>query len=1108
MPAPVSLASDAIIFSINAAIKLSQNLRRAYALSVRSKNLVLPLPDFNQQQKTGPVIDFFDSHQNYLEQLDDLSVLHEKAQADELSDAERDEYLQYYFSFHATENGYANGDVQELSASDLIALFQVRQWKKGKEPGSVLQLVAGTLIEIGIDYYAQVPGALNPKSDKGRVMHAFLRAFDDIPLADNPDLKKDFSTKLVPRLFAAAAESVAELSPQFANDEKVQTFIRVAAKGIADDIFARAGQFSALQKEEAVQWGQLVLRSLINHAGHHVLAAPQAFFGADENTAKIIESSGLVLLESILGNDPEHTDFRNALSPKTLDRLVGATLGILAEHPEMLSGDRNVKAILGGVAAVMQHQSILDKGYLPELARIVLEQSAGRLDQLSRELPGGPGGKHLLITTAGSMLAILSEKPAEGAWKPALSQRQLLGLLEEMLAEVAENPAWILEKLDQKPLMAQVMEAAFAALRALPPEERLSADTLRYILRRCLDTALLSPGILNKVKWGTGEEEKAILTKSLDLVFAAVFRPEVPAVGRLQLLNDLMGYASDVLLRQHPDKKGLVLIDLILFNSDVDFQRGFDAQLADQLYHAAMEALASRPELVAKPEAMRNILSGVAGALANTNIRQPGLAATLVQLILHHTGQNAHLIVDAGEDKPRHLLVTALQQLLSALSATDGNGGWKPGISPGHAEYLLESLLDEVVRHPFWLTKKVQEDALLSRVLETVFSSLEAIPKSERLSGDTLHILLEKVLRMVAASPQILQKVRFADDDQEKEILQRSLDLLFSYVFDKNGGHSNRIAQLEALIEFIPELIISRYPDKRGLILVDLILFEHNGLDFSRGFPDIQAGQLVDAALAALARQPELIVKDQTLRRILADVAAALRDSGLQRPDLLPELIRLALETTAEHVTPMLDTGQGTAKHLFAVAATQVLNALAQPTEDGKWKPRLSDNQLVDILETAYESVLKNPQWAIQETYLYKVLHSVFLALQRVPDPYTVSYALIRYLVEKALEAADRQWELMAEDQTPDGKKQLRLQASLDALMSALFSETTDEKTVWYLSQGHIVEMLIDHYLMQLVRTQAGKKDIEAVLKRIREALAAWKQDYSKNLSDILQNVA
>ena len=1107
MPAGSTLAAEAIIFSINSAIKLSNNLRQAYAQTIQTKEIILPLPKFDPKINLDTVIFFFNKHDSFIRQWDRLAELHKKADSDdeELSKEELEEYQGFYLTFKAQQEGY--GPYREMSATELISLFKIRQWKKGEAPVNVLQLVAGTMVEIGIDYFTQVPGALNLESAHGRVIHQFLSAFDEIDFAENPDIKKEFSDRLLPRLFAAAAESVASLSNEIAGDEKLQAFIKETAKGIAKDIYKRVEDLNAVERDEAVHWGQLVLRSMINNAGHYVLSAPQSIFGTNDAVSQIIESSGLVLLDEILGKDPDKVSFRNALSPDSLDRLARATLSVIAEHPNVISGKRGVKEIIAGVAAAVTDQSVVEQGFLPELIRIVLEQSAGKLELFWKETP--QGSEHLLVLALSQLLGSISEKEeADVPWKPMLTKKHLLSILEELVDDVANNPGWVLDKVGDQSLMAEVLNTTFDALLTLPKGERLNPDMVRHIIRLNLETTLVNKRVLDKVHWGTEEEEVAILTKALEMVFAVVFPTDAPPdVRRLELLTDLLDYTSEVILRQYPDKRALVLLDLILFNSGVDYSLGFDEELSDQLIDAALQVLSSRPELVAKPEAFQKILAGIAGALDSAKVKQPGLAPRLVQLLLEHTATNVHLLFDPVRDEPRHLLLTAMEHLLKGLAATDGSGNWKPGMTSAQVEDLLSVLLDEMVDHPFWITGQVNQDSLMAEVLDTVFLALETIPKQDRLSPETLEMLLQLSLRAVASSPRVLQKVKFAEDDQEKEILLRGLELVFAYASSPGDGKANRMLLLPDLISYTLEVLISKYPDKRALILIDLILFEYNGIDYSQGFQPEIVEQLVDSALSALSQHPELVTNDQVLHHLISHVAGALHQSGLQQPDLLPELIRLCLESTAEHIDLLLDDSRPTPRHLFIVAAWQVLEAIGQQPEEGKWRPRLSNDQILEIIGVVYDTILENPQWAIEDPYFFKLLEAVFVALQYMPDMLTIPYFLIYYIIEDAIAAASLQRELLVEIETAEGVKKLRLQYSLEGFVTVLYGENGEKEAAWYLSQSHIVKMLVNYYLMMIAATPASVEDMDAAQEQLRQAIAMWKVDFSQNLEEILEKL-
>ncbi len=1372
MPISTGMTAEAIIFAINSAIKLSNNIRRAYAQSIRSKTLVLPLPDFDPNIKFDTVLSFFIGNKAYIKRVERLEVLHKEAiQNSELTDnKDWEEYLEYYKVFHAIHHGKTQG--LDVVGDDLVNLLRIRQWETNpKGRTTVLQLVAGTLVEIGIDLLLQVPGVVNTQSAHGRALKSFLNAFDQIPFAEGDNLKETFSRHLLPRLFAAGAESLAELSPEIAEDEKLRRFVRHTAEGIATDLYQKAENLGPKEQREAAYWGQMVLRSMINNAGTLVFNAPEEMFGTNGPVSDIIKSTGGTLLDALLNDDPEKVQFRKAISIETLDKMAHATLAIVAEHPNIIApgNQKGIQQIIADVAAAVNQEEFQQKGFLPEIARIVLEQSAGHMDTLWEESSDGP--KHLLVTAAQQMLSLLSEKHGDAPWRPVLTKGHLLEITEELLDEVVQNPAWITDKAREGSVLSQVLDITFRSLSQIPKEERVNADIVKWLIQLNLQTALTSRQVLEELEWGTEEEETVILQKALELIFHCVFptttgepgaslskmelltelteyvmevairqhpgrrglvllelvlfdsgvdysqgvnraladelidaslnalaahpqlatnhevlrqilagvagamnsaklqqpgllpflaqlalehtalnthliidaeqgqprqllvtalehiltalstkdetgnwRPEITglqALGliedlldetvrhpewvsgeaaegaplkevldavfgalakipkterlspnvfedmlalslntlsanplvlqkirlaedeeekaviqqalelifsfvfpsgqgespRIHLLEELLDYTLGIVISRHPDKRGLLLTELILFDSGIDYSRGFDETLANQLVDAALDALASQPELLARPEALKQIIGGLAAALDSANLKQPGLLPVLAQLVLEKTAMNAGLLIEAEEEEPRYLLVIATGQILSALSAKDEEGNWRPGISPALAHDILEQLLDETVRHPFWITQKVNDQSLLSRLLEVTFRALKGIPQGYRLSPNTLELILQLNLRAAAASPQVLSQARFAGDQEEKAILRHSLDLLFAFLFPASGsGEAHRAYLLEVLLAYILEVIISNHPNKRGLILVGLILSEDNGIDFSEGFDELLANQLLDAALEVLHQQPVLVSRDQALQRIIADIAGALRDSGLQRQELLPELIRLSLDKAASHLDLLFGLEEEEPDKLLAIAARQVLKAIAEEPRSGKWKPRLTNSQIIEIVDIIYETIIAQPQWARREALIYRLLEAVFRALEAVPATLKLAYQTTRSIIEMAIDAANRQPQFLAEMQlTSRGHKHIMLRFALEGLMEVIYvNNSGEEEITWHLSRPTILESLASFYLEALSRTPGEKADFERLLKQIQSAIDLWKQDLSKPWESIL----
>ena len=89
-------------------------------------------------------------------------------------------------------------------------------------------------------------------------------------------------------------------------------------------------------------------------------------------------------------------------------------------------------------------------------------------------------------------------------------------------------------------------------------------------------------------------------------------------------------------------------------------------------------------------------------------------------------------------------------------------------------------------KNPSWVNKSNGDDSLLSQVLNITFSTLEMVPKGDRLNVDTVERLIKLNLRTVAVSELVLSKIKWGTGDQETTILNKTLDLVFEYVFENN----------------------------------------------------------------------------------------------------------------------------------------------------------------------------------------------------------------------------------------------------------------------------------------------------------------------------------
>ncbi|MCB0630206.1 MAG: hypothetical protein R2824_26925 [Saprospiraceae bacterium] len=1012
----ISLTAEAIILAINSAIKLGDRLQRAYANSIKAKAILLPLPQFNEPPNVHRAHRYFEREAGVIfpPQIERLKMLYDTFELSGLGPEDEQEYIDYYIRLRSQlekTEGSPTGDDSDVNLENMLALLRVRQWESGKIPrSSPIKMVAGTLVEIGIDYFNQVPGALNPQSSLGRIMKSFLSAIDDIEIVEAGSLK-EISELVVPRLFITAAESLEVLSKDISSDEKIQAFISATSRGIADEVIQRTRHAA---DEEAVRWGELVLRSMVKNAGKYVFNAPGEIFNTNEGMSRLIQNTGRLLLEAIL-SDPDGLNLKEAFNIDTLDRVTRAALGVIAEHPNLIDGRDGMRQIIMGVSAALAEAGLIHQPHLlPDLVQLILEHTAGNFHLIVRKDPQDEG-THLLVIAVQQFLLALAQSMPDGKVKFHLPKGELLLIAEHILDEVVTNPNWVLAKTGEKTLLRETLEASFRALSRIPRDQRLNREALQVVIRTNIRTVVTNQAVLNRVKWGTEEQEVTILQKAMDLVFHFIFESgEVAPAERIHLLSELLRYISKVILAHHPDERGLLLIDMILFQDpNVDYSGGFNPRLADDLIGAALNVLQTHPELISRQLSLQGILAGVAKGLQASSFRKAGLLPELTRLILNATAKNIHLIVRAEAEAPQYLLVLALQQILAALSVKpEDTERWQPRLTAAQLIGITENIFDQLVHHPQWLTPDAEGNSLFGAVVRAIFGALQEMPKGERLQSRNLELIIQLSLSTAIHHPQLLDKIHWGEEEEEVVILQHVFRLTVSFVFDSPVSRGVKQLQLFIdLLHYILEAVMRRHPNKKGLLLIDLILFEDPDIDFSEGFRPELADQLINATLKVLDYRPDLITNEVALQHIIEGVAGALKTSGYRRKGLLPELLRLILECSADNLQLIIRIEADRPDFLLVTALQQLLMALSTDVnESGQWRPELSGEDILSIVTTVFDDFLQYPEWVLPKdgrpTFFKEVIAVCLDSLRALPPEERLHPSILSDLLRLGLQTA------------------------------------------------------------------------------------------------------
>lgn len=1091
------LAADTIVLAINSAIRLGNSLQRAYANSINGKSIVLPLPKFDVTPTMISVDKFFqtageEGGKQFLSQFPELQVLYSKSQVNGLNDQERASYLDYYRTlFLLLQRGPEEQRRLEagIQTEDMLVLLQLRQWKKGEQPfPTALQLVGGTLVELGIDYFNQVPGALNLQSGYGRALKAFLAGLDDISFSQQTDLKA-LAQAVLPQLFIAAAEGIAELSTEITNDEQFQQLIRAAATGIGQDVMQRLEHLGPEQGPRAIHWGRLILYSLVKNAGQYAFTASGNLWGVNQPTATLIQQTGLTLLDILLDESSQSVALNRVLNAESLDRIIRAALTVLTEYPELLTRQEGIKGVIQGVSGALAKSGILYPELLPEIIRLVLEHTAANLHRLWPEEETDPT-QHLLVKAVDHTLRALALPPSSGAWRPRLSKSQVLTLVADLLDEVVKNPALVTNQVNQDSLLLEVLTVTFEALEKVPKEERLSWEVVELLIQLNLRTVLRSKAVLGVIQWGDEEQTSTILNKILDLIFSIVFDHTAGSgVEKVKLFQDLFEYCMDVVVSEYPNRLGLVIIQILVSKeTGIDFADGFNRALADEIVEAALILLTQHPQLIVEDAALQHIIGGVAEAVLTSGIHQPGLLPEIIRLVLIKTADNIELVFEKENDTLEYLPVAALREILHALGAEPPAGRWKPRFTPEQLLSLCEVLLEEVVQNPAWITDKVDADSLLREVLDLTLRALQKVPAGQRLTAQTFEYVLEIVLRGVARSKKLLERIKLGNDELEGSILERVLDLVLMSVFPPSeGGAVDKPKLLIDLLEYIFDVILAENPDAKGLALVELILSDAAGIDFSKGFYPDTVEELVEAALMAIASHPELITGNPSLRDILADSAAAIHLLGLDYPNIGPEILSILLEQSAGNLDTLLEVQPGTFRHLLVEALQQLVLAIAAERSNGRWTPRLTEEQLTDIVEFVLESVVETPEW-IKDDFIFRVLDGILTALDAKANSWRTPQILVALLMVELMGLAAEEKGLLGKlkkDGTPGGASILTY--VVQQLVEFLIRQ--DKNTQRTLTSPPVVNTLVERYLETVDQWDLSAASIDRAIGEIQSVV-------------------
>jgi hypothetical protein len=512
---------DLVLFAIHAAIKLGQKIQTVFEDEIRDRELVLPPVGFADSElptasdtedfftgegkvfvakkmevpsltgnliklsETASLFDLWNQWQKgenpgiAMKKLREAAkILMESGKADDV----RGEYRRDSQKFYAGVN----------------ALFVVKQWRLDPKP-SPLQRLAGTIVELALDYVKADPTLFGGKAIGDRVVRSFLLSLDDVQFAE-----KKFDDLLLDILQASLSIFRTQGDLIIADDTLALLLKRMSVT-LADNIKKAEDSNDPLKLLILNTFRRETLQDFIRISAATV----------SENTTRLLgppDSPEDQLLNGVLQAvlDVIQGEQGNLFSSQTLKGIYQASLSAAAQNvilllPDALGKPRQVflAALINGMAGRLATAASEDPFglFTPDLLQGI---SALALDTLADHAaalinPQKPQ-EQLLVEALDRIILALSAKFHQDEQLPGViasvfSQRQLMALVGEAFGAVAQNPQALVAGLQgdgRRAALAQII-GSVAAVVNRDLHHLLSGDGYVQLLTVALQAFSFNP---------------------------------------------------------------------------------------------------------------------------------------------------------------------------------------------------------------------------------------------------------------------------------------------------------------------------------------------------------------------------------------------------------------------------------------------------------------------------------------------------------------------------------------------------------------------------------------------------------------------------------------
>jgi hypothetical protein len=369
------------------------------------------------------------------------------------------------------------GDAGPSAAETIRALHAFDQHRRAFGPRSPWQRIAGTVVEIGIDYFVANPQAMGRDSPSRRIVLAFLAGIRDVPFAEGDPVTVVGDTLL------AGLRVLGDDATLVADDARLQALLGGVTASLAADLRTAASLGERQRREDLFR---RVTAGLLRGGADAVAGHVDLFVRGRGQGGDVVRSAVTGVLAGVRDRD-------DLFSNEALAALVRTALGAVAGHATLLADDRLVRAVIERTVAALTAdpaRALFSTGSVEAVTRAALAAVADNVATLVD--PAAPARQAVAEALVAMGHGLASELAGGTPLRALLSTDQLVELTRLVLDAVARHPERLLRAEGgdaRRTALAQVLGSLARAL-GREPTRLVTGSTFLALVRTALPVAL------------------------------------------------------------------------------------------------------------------------------------------------------------------------------------------------------------------------------------------------------------------------------------------------------------------------------------------------------------------------------------------------------------------------------------------------------------------------------------------------------------------------------------------------------------------------------------------------------------------------------------------